>query len=81
MVVVDKYMIICLKLCKKFYKKSAEKNVHTLLKQFIQQRHGDMGPRNFNLAYLDLGFCSVEDYFFTKKKSAAGTTRGGTHKL
>jgi hypothetical protein len=40
-----------------------------------------MGPRNFNLAYLDLGFCSVEDLFFTKKISAAGTTRGGTHKL
>jgi hypothetical protein len=30
---------------------------------------------------LDLGLCSVEDLFFTKKKSAAGTTRGGTHKL
>jgi hypothetical protein len=40
-----------------------------------------MGPRNFNLAYLDLGIFSVEDLFFTKKKSAAGTTRGGTHKL
>jgi hypothetical protein len=30
-----------------------------------------MGPRNFNLAYLDLGFCSLEDLFFTKKKGAA----------
>jgi hypothetical protein len=68
-------------LCKKFYKKSAEKNVHRLLKHSSNNDMEIWGQEISILHTFDLGFCSVEDLFFTKKKVAAGTTRGGTHKL